>query len=140
MYEPVFESLQKAVAGTLQAQQELFKQWTAIWPAVLPSPPCCEKVVHFQKKWAEFKNDLVKKQCELLETQFKAGLNSLEESFRHAKASDPEELRAKTIQLWQKSFDCLRQVNEAQIRNFQLAVTRWTELMVNGAAGHAVPT
>ena len=78
MYEPVFESLQKAVAGTLQAQQELFKQWTGIWPAVFPSPPCCEKAVHFQKKWAEFKNDLVKKQCELLETQFKAGLSSFE--------------------------------------------------------------
>ena len=92
---------------------------------------CARKL---QKKWVEIVNELVKKQREVLETQFSAGLRNIEEAFHLAEVKNPEELRTKTIELWQKSFDCLRQTYEAQLRKFQTAVTRWVELMSKGAA------
>lgn len=141
MFDPVFESLRKATECTIQAQQEMFKQWATMWTGFIPSQSTgAEQLQHFQKKWADIASDLVKKQQESLENQFKVGLRNLEESFRLAKTKDPEELRAKTIELWQRSFDCLRQAYEAQIRDFQMAVTRWTELMMKASASNWAAT
>jgi len=35
--------------------------------------------------------------------------------------------------LWQKAFDGQRQLYEAQLRDFQAAVAKWTELATKGA-------
>jgi hypothetical protein len=135
MFDEVFENLRKATDSTIQAQQELFKKWVSLWPGVPTSPAAWGEPVHkLQKKWAEIVGELVKKQREALEAQFSAGLRNIEEAFHLAEAKDPEELRAKTVELWQKTFDCLRQSYEAQVRDFQAAVTKWTELMTKGAA------
>jgi hypothetical protein len=135
MFEQVFESLRKATETSIQMQQEMFKKWVSLWPMVPPSPPAAgEPVVKVQKKWAEFVGDLVKRQRETLEAQFSAGLRSLEEAFQLVKSKDPEELRARTVELWQKSFECLRQLYDAQVRDFQGAVSKWTELLGKGAA------
>jgi hypothetical protein len=61
--------------------------------------------------------------------QFIAGLKNIEDGFRLAEANDPAELRAKTVELWQRSFECLRKAYEAQVRDFQSAVVKWTELV-----------
>ncbi len=136
MFDAVFESLRKATESTIQMQQEMFKQWASLWPSLpVAAPPAAEQAKNLQKKWSDIAADLVKKQHEVIETQFKAGLKNLEEGFRLAKSKDPEELRAKSVELWQKSFDCLRQAYESQARDLQTAVARWTELMMKGAAG-----
>jgi hypothetical protein len=136
MFEAVFESLQKATDSTIRMQQELFKQWVGLMP-VQPTPAAApvEQAQKVQKKWAEVAGDLYKKQCEALEAQFKVGLRNLEEGFRLAKTKDPEELRAKTVELWQKSLDCLRQSCEAQFKEFQTAMAKWTEVVMKSAAG-----
>jgi hypothetical protein len=82
----------------------------------------------------EIVGELLKKRNETLEAQFGAGLRNIEEAFHLAEAKDPEELRAKTIELWQKTFDCLRQASEAQLRDFQYAIGKWAELMTRGVA------
>ena len=69
-----------------------------------------------------------------LEAQFAAGLQSFDEAFHLVEAKDPEDIRVKTIQLCQKTLDCLRQVYEVQARDFQTAVAKWTELLVTKAA------
>jgi hypothetical protein len=69
-----------------------------------------------------------------MEAQFSAGMRTIEEAFKLGEVKAPEELRARTVELWQKSFDCLRQVCEAQMRDFQDAMAKWTEMMVKGAA------
>ena len=69
-----------------------------------------------------------------LEAQFNAGVKTIEESFRLCEAKDPEELRARTVELWQKTFDSLRQVYDAQAKDFQTAVVKWGELVTKGAA------
>jgi hypothetical protein len=80
----------------------------------------------------EVGGELLSKQNEWLEAQFKAGLRTIEEAFHLAEAKDPEELRTRTFQLWQKTFDSLCQASEAQIRGLHGAVGKWTELMNKG--------
>ena len=87
-----------------------------------------------QKKWAEFVTEQVKRQRETMEAQFSAGLKNIEEAFYLAEAKDPEELRTRTVELWQKSFDCLRKLYESQLRDFQAAAVKWTELVTRNAA------
>ncbi len=133
MFEQVFENLRLATESSIHLQQELFKKWVGVWSGV-PTGPAGggEKVQKAQKKWTEFIADLVKKERETLEAQFSAGLKNIEEAFHLAETQKPEELRAKTIELWQKSIDCMRQTYEAQMRDFQAAVMKWTELVVKG--------
>jgi hypothetical protein len=134
MFEQAFDNLRLAAETSIHMQQELFKTWVSVWPGLAPPPHAGnDKFQKAQKKWAEFVADLVKKERETLETQFSAGLKNIEEAFRLAEAKEPEELRAKTIELWQKSIDCMRQTYEAQMRDFQAAVLKWTELVTKGA-------
>jgi hypothetical protein len=135
MFDQVIENMRKATESTFQVQQEMFKKWVALWPGTPPSTNGGgEQMLKFQKRWMEVVGEQVRKQRETLEAQFNAGLRNLEEAFRLAEAKDPDELRAKTLELWQKTFDCLRQGYEAQMRDFQTVVTKWTELMMKGAA------
>jgi len=135
MFEPVFENLRKATETAIQTQQDLFTRWAALWQGVtVPQPAWGEPVKRFQKKWAEAVTETLARQRETLEAQFNAGMKSLEAAFAVAGAKDPEELKTRTMELWQKSFDCLRQALEAQAREFQAAVTKWTELVTKGAA------
>lgn len=135
MFEKVLENLQKATEATVQAQQEMFQKWTSLWPAVSPSPSTwAEQVQNFQKKWNQVVTELLKKQRESLEAQFNAGMRNLEETFRLAEAKNPEELRAKTLELWSKSFDYLRQTAEAQLREFRVTMEKWTEIVTKKEA------
>ena len=56
----------------------------------------------------EYLAALPEEQRAALEEQFSAGLKSLEAAFAVAGAKNPEEVRAKTVELWEKSFDFLR--------------------------------
>jgi hypothetical protein len=135
MFEQVFENLRTATEANMQMQQELMKKWVALWPGMpAAANGGADQVVKAQKKWAEFMAELVKKQREVLEAQFSAGMRTIEEAFRLADVKNPEELRAKTIELWQKTFEWMRQSYEAQMRDFQAAIVKWGELMMKGPA------
>ena len=139
MFEPVFESLQKATEATIKAQQELFKkwvgQWTTIPTGVMPGPmPYGDPALKFQKQWAETVSGLIRQQQRALEAQFSAGLKAIEEAFHLAEAKDFEELRRKTTELWQKTFESLRQTYETQIKDIQATLTAWAEFVAKGAA------
>ena len=133
MFEPVFESLRKATDATVKMQQELFAKWTKMFPA-LPMVPAAFEPVKFQKRCLEVITELTTKQREALEAQFNAGVKTIEEAFRLCEAKDPEELRTKTVELWHKTFDSLRQVYDAQAKDFQTATAKWADLMTRGAA------
>ncbi len=130
MFDQVLDGVRKASEASLQAQQELFKKWAGMWPA-LPAyqPGSAGQVLQFQMKWAEAVGELVRIQCQSLEALFSAGLKNLEEVFRLTEAKNFEELRGKIMELWQRTFDSLRQAYEAQLRGFEAAVTRMTELI-----------
>ena len=133
MFEPVFESLRKATDATVKMQQELFNKWTALFPA-LPMVPAAYEPLKFQKRCVEVAAELTQKQRESLEGQFNNGVKTIAEAFRLCEAKDPEELRTRTVELWEKTFDSLRRVYDAQARDFQTAVVKWGELVTKGAA------
>jgi hypothetical protein len=135
MFESVFESLKSATETTVKMQQEMFKKWASQWPG-LPAPPqnWNEQVQKYQKKWTECVDETLKKQREALEAQFKVGLTHIEEAFRLGEAKDIEQLHAKTLELWQKTFDALRQIYEALVHDFQAMAGKWTDLVSKGAA------
>jgi hypothetical protein len=135
MFEPVFESLRKITETTAQAQQELFKKWVGLWPGAPAFPPACgEQVPKLYKKWAEVVHDALRRQREYIEAQFKAGLENIEKAFAVGEAKTPEELRAKTAELWKKCFESLRQAYEAQVREIQVTADKWVELVTKSAA------
>jgi hypothetical protein len=135
MFDPVFESMRKATETTIQLQQDLFKKWVSLYPeAMVPPLPCGEQAQKFYKKWAEVVTESLARQRGVLEAQCHAGLKNLEAAFAVASAKDPEELKARTRELWQKSFDCLRLALEAQAKEYQAAAAQWTEFMTKGAA------
>ena len=135
MVELVFDSLKKTTEMSLQMQQDAFKKWAALWPGAAAGPVTIpEQAQKFQKKWAEFYEETLKKQREAIGAQFKAGLKNIEDAFRLAESKDPAELRAKTIELWQQVFETLRQTCEAQVRDLQAIASRWTEVVTKGAA------
>jgi hypothetical protein len=134
MFELVYENLRAATDASIRLQQEIFRKWAGLWPATPAPGGNGEQLLGFHKRWAAFLAEQAAKARETLEAQFSAGLKNIEEAFRLAEAKGPEELHARTVELWQKSFDCLRKTYEAQVRDFQAAVAKWTELMTRGAA------
>jgi hypothetical protein len=135
MFDQLFENLQKATESTIQFQQEVLKSWTGQWPGLTKTPaPWGEQFQKFQKNWGETVTGLFKKQQETLEAQFQAGLEHLEEAFQMAASKDPEEFRKKTVELWQKTFESLRQFSEAQVRDFQAAMAKWAEMATKKAS------
>jgi molecular chaperone DnaK (HSP70) len=135
MFEQVYESLRKATEANMQTQQEMFRKMFTMWPGMpFPMTTPADQIQQFQRKWAEAVGDTLKRQRELIEVQFKAGIENLEKAFQIAGSKNPEELRAKTLELWQKCFENLRQAYEAQVREFQAAMSKWVEVVSRGAA------
>jgi len=136
MFDLMFDSLRQATDATLKMQQEMVKNWASQVPGLAGSQPPAwsENVQKFQKKWAETVGEVIKRQARSLEVQFGDGLKSIEAAFRLPEAKDPEELRAKTVELWRQSFDCIRKAYEAQMHDLQAAVTSWTELVTKKGA------
>jgi hypothetical protein len=128
----IIDPIRAETESSVALQQGLFKKWIGMWPGVLIPPPAFEEPQKFHKKWMEVGGELLRKQNEWLKTQFEAGLRTIEDTFHLAEAKDAEELRTRTIQLWQRTFDCLCQASEAQIRGLHSAMGKWTELMNKG--------
>jgi hypothetical protein len=139
MFEQVFDNFRKASETTLRAQQDLFHQWMTHWPMfpMGPTTPASgggvseisEQARSFQKQWTDIVTALMTKHCEALDAQYRAGIRTIEDALRTTEAKSPEEFRRLTEELWRKSFEVLKQTIENQIRDFQIAVEKWSELM-----------
>jgi hypothetical protein len=69
-----------------------------------------------------------------MQGQFEAGLPNIENALQLCEAKTGEELRAKTVELWQKCFHSLRQTFEAQMRDYQATMGKLAELTTKHAA------
>ena len=135
----IIDRIRAETESSIALHQGLFKNWIGMWPGVLVPTTPFEEPQKFHKKWMEVGGELLSKQNAWLKAQFEAGLRTIEDAFHLAGAEDPEELRTRTIQLWQKTFDSLCQASEAQIHGLHSAVARWTELMNKGQRPAAQP-
>jgi hypothetical protein len=128
MFEQIIESLKKATEMTAQSQQELFKKWVGLFNGTPPAPPFTEGFAKFQKKYAEALIELSKKYQQTIDEQYAIGLKTIEQAFQVTQVKDPEELKAKTIELWQKIFETVRKGYELQARDFQTTVGKFAEV------------
>ena len=90
MFEQIFENFRKATETTLQAQQDLFRQWMSQWPSIpIESPPTDSKgkvsdqVKSFQEhqeKWSDGVMALMTRHCEALDAQYRAGIHTIEDA------------------------------------------------------------
>lgn len=134
-FEQAFDNFRKTAESNLEWQQTLLKQWGNMWPGV-PGPQAAwlDQVKDFRKRWAETVSDLSRKHRETVDRQYQSALESLEEGLRIGQSEDPEQFRKRAEHFCRKSLDCLRETSEVQIREFQEALNKWTELVTKSAA------
>lgn len=136
MFDQVFDNFRQATETTMQAQQDLFRQWMNQWPMfpVTPTAPSSaagmtEQFRNLHKQWTDSVTALMTRHCEALDAQYRAGIKTIEDALRTTEAKSPEEFRKLTEELWRKSFEVLKQTIENQIHDFQAAVEKWSELI-----------
>ncbi len=146
MFDQVLDNFRKATESTMQLQQELLKNWTQHWmqfpampgmPSLTSGNPIAgwaEQLRAPQKQWANAVSEMLTKHRETLDTQYRAGIRTIEDAFRLGEAKDPEQFRRLTEELWRQSFDCLKTIVEAQMRDFQNAAEKWFEIVSKGVA------
>ena len=130
MFEQLFENLQKATETTVKMQQEMFQKWVEAFPSAtagIPAPTAA--FADFRQKWEEVSVDMLKRQKELVDQNYEAGLKTLEDVFNVADAKSPQEYQQKVTELYRKSFESLRQLTESQLNEFKSAAEKCSELM-----------
>jgi hypothetical protein len=135
LFEQAFDNLRKTAESQLEIQQELFRQWGANWPGVQqPQNAWVERVQKFQKGWAKTVKELLNKHREVLNEQYGLALDSMEEAFKVAQSSDPEEYAKRCESLCRKSLEVLREAGELQVKELQEALSKWSELATKSAS------
>jgi hypothetical protein len=136
LFEQVFDNLRKTAESQLEMQQELFRQWGANWPGFPQQPQTAwvERVQKFQKGWAKTVKELLTKHREVLDEQYGLALDSMEEAFKVAQSSDPEEYAKRCESLCRKSLEVMREAGELQVRELQDVLAKWSELATKSAS------
>jgi len=136
MFDQILESYRRAAEQTLQVQQMMLRSLTSQWPQ-LPGVPnlaadFTDQAHAAQSKWADTITEMLNKHRESLDAQYKAGIKTIDAAFRTGEARDPAQFRRLTEELWKQSFDCLKTVGEAQMRDVQAAMQKFLEVTSQG--------
>jgi len=141
MFTQLLDSFRKMSESSLQAGQEMFKQWAQqAQPQSLgaTSTPL-EWAGALQKRWTESTAEALKKHRELLDATYQSGIQVIEQSFHLGEARSLEDQRRVMEELWRKLSETFKAQSEAQLREFQNATTGWLNLTRNGGAPHDHP-
>ena len=134
VFEEAFENLRKTAESSVEMQQELFRQWGAKWPGMpQPQNAWVEQVQKFQKEWSKTVKELLSKHREVLDEKYDLAIESLDEAFRVAESSDPQEYAKRCEALCKKSLEVFREVGEKQIKETQEALNKWMGLAMKTA-------
>jgi hypothetical protein len=135
VFEEMFQNIRKAAEANLKMQQEVLSQWSVLWPGMpLPQSAWMNQFQNIRKQWLETVSSLARKHRDTVDRQYDAAIESLDAALHMSDAGTPEELRRRTEQFCRKTLDCMREVTESQIREFQEAVTKWTDLVAKTGA------
>ena len=133
VYEQVLDSMRKATESSLKMQQDALQQWTALWPGLprVPTPQSVRKdnLLEFQRQWSNTVSDLAHKHRNTVDRQYQAALEALDEALRVGESSSPEEYRRRTDQFCRKALECMREASETQIKEYQDAMNKLSELV-----------
>ena len=133
MFEQVFENLQKATESSVKMQQEMIHKWLEAFPATSPMSAAANGVNQVRDKWEEAATGLLRRQRELVDQNYEAGIKALEDIFRVSQSTSPQEFQQKVTELYKKSFESMRKLSEAQLTEFRTAVEKWSELMTTAS-------
>jgi hypothetical protein len=151
MFDQILDNYRKAAESTIQFQQEMLRNLTQQWPQMsgVPTPGAASteqaqtawkgaastaQAQAARQKWSETITDMLNKHRETLDSQYRAGIQTIEDAFRVGEAKDPEQVRKLTEELWRQSFDSLKTTVESQMREFQAAMEKWVEVASKGAS------
>jgi hypothetical protein len=132
MFEQVFENLQKATETTVKMQQEMFQKWVQAFPTASASTEAsapADAFADFLTKWQDVATEILSRQKTVVDQNYEAGLKSLEDVFAVAEAKNPKEYQEKVTELYRKSFESLRELSEAQLKEIKAAAEKCSELM-----------
>jgi hypothetical protein len=130
VFEDVFQNIRKAAESSLKLQQEAFQQWTSMWPGVPTSQPgWVGKMQKFHKQWCEAVSDLAAKHREAMDQQYQATVESLDAALKVSESTNPEEFRRRYEQFCRKTVDCMREITQTQVQEFQESTEEWTKLL-----------
>ena len=133
MFEQVFANLQKATETTVKMQQEMVQKWTEAFPTTTSGTgtgtPSTDAVADVMNRWQEMAAEILKRQKAIVDQNYEAGLQSLQDVFSVAEAKSPEEYQEKVTELYRKSFDSLRELAEAQMNEFKAAAEKCSSIM-----------
>ena len=134
MFAQVIENFRKASESSLQASQDLLKQWVQHAGAAPghPNPGVPEWAEGVQKRWFELTTDALSKHRELLDATYKSSIQLLGQTLEVGEAKSLEEQRRRVEDLWRKLSDSVRVQYEAQYREFQDAANKWLEVVRSG--------
>ena len=137
MFDQLFESFRKASESSLQAQQDMFKQWVQQWPSapLNTTGVSAEWNEAFQKRMFEASTEALNKHRELLDATYKSGIQVIEQTFRVTEAKSPDDYRRMVEELWHKLSETFKQTAEAQFREFQKTTEKWMEMTQQRAKG-----
>lgn len=134
VFEQAFESLRKTAESNLEMQQELFRQWSANWPGFAqPQNAWAERAQKFQKEWAKTAKELLSKHRENVDDHYRLALESLDEAFRVAQSTDPQQYAKRCEALCKKSLEVIREAGELQVKETQEALNKLIGLAVKSA-------
>lgn len=136
VFEQAFDNLRKAAESNIEMQQEMFRKWSSGWPGFPQQPQNAwlERVQKFQKDWGKTVKDVLTRHREVLDEQYGLAMESLEEAFKVAQSSDPQEWAKRCEKLCRKSLDVMREVSEMQAKELQDALSKWAELASKSAS------
>ena len=136
MLDQVFDNFRKATETTLQAQQDLFRQWMSQWP-MSPDGADAPSGASAVTRAGPDVPEAMDRQRHRADDQALRGPGRAvpggHQDHRGCAADhggqEPRGIPQLTEELWRKSFEVLKQTIENQIRDFQVAVEKWSELM-----------
>lgn len=135
IFEDVFQNIRKAAEANLKLQQEAFLQWSNMWPgAPSTQPSWVDKIQKFHKQWCDTVSELAAKHREVLDEQYQASLESLDAALKVSESQNPEEFRRRSEQFCRKAVDCMKDLTEAQVREFQDSAAKWTKLLTTAGS------
>ena len=134
VFEEVFENFQKAAQTNFEMQQELFRKWATGWPGVpQPQNAWLEKAKQFQKEWAKTVKEVLNKHRDVFDEQYQLVVDSLDDAFRVAQSSDPQEYAKRCEALCRKTLEVWRETSELHSKELQAALNKWLELATRAA-------
>ena len=138
MFDLLFESFRKASESSMQVPMDVIKNLTQQLPSA--SGAGMEWSKTFQKRWAEFTLESLKKQRESLDSTFRTGIQLIEQALRVSEVKSSADYQKIVEELWQKLLDVFKEQFESQVRDLQTWAAKSFEMQRASPNGHGPVT